>query len=69
MVGPFVCSGWFWIIPIVGMVLMVGMMFFMCRSGPGTGWFGPCGCGRADDHSTRDRAEDRGSPPSATPRA
>lgn len=68
MVGPFVCPGWFWIIPLIGMVLMAEMMFFICRTGPGTGWFGQCGCGRAEDRTTRDPAESRGAPPSDTPR-
>lgn len=68
MYGPVICPVWFWIIPVIGMALMVGMMFFVCRTGPGAGWIGRCGCGHAEDRSTRDRAEDRGAPPSETPR-
>jgi hypothetical protein len=36
---------WFCIIPLLGMVFMLVVMFFVCRGGWITGYMNRCGCG------------------------
>ena len=43
---------WFCIFPLLGMVFMMVVMFFLCRSGRITGPMNRCGCGFGKDKST-----------------
>ena len=52
------CPEWFWLIPLFGMVLMIGLMFFMCGKGMRKGVTGLCGCGRTDKHYNQERMAD-----------
>jgi len=57
------CTEWFWFIPLLGLGLMIGLMFFMCGKGMRNGVTGLCGCGRTDKHGNQGRMEDNHSQP------
>jgi hypothetical protein len=57
------CSEWFWIIPLIGMVFMIGMMMFMCRMGLRNGFVDKCGCGGSKEHCNQEHIEAGDKPP------
>lgn len=52
------CPEWFWLIPLLGMVLMFGLMFFICAKGGRNGVSGGCGCGRTNKQYNQEAIED-----------
>ena len=52
------CPEWLWLIPLLGMALMIGLMFFICSKGRRNGITGMCGCGRTDkNHNQKPMTE------------
>jgi len=51
------CPEWFWLIPFLGMVLMIGLMVFMCSKGMRSSVTGMCGCGRTNRQCSQERIE------------
>ena len=52
------CPEWFWLIPLLGMLLMIGLMLFFCGKGRRNGLSGMCGCGRTNNHYNQERLTD-----------